>query len=363
MSRSTYVVLAVVALAAIALATVPVATAKTCGMAKSSPGCSMGGVKSLEKHEVKMAKAIEKCEKAVAGLYKKYEDEFVAIHEKHEAKIVELAEKIESLEREIEEITMADEPDLRKLESNLRKISELRLKRTELRFRMHKEARAAVDESDRLALDRHFAMGVGCCGGMGMQATYHPNRETGKFEMKVCCPGGMAPRCGGKAHMKACCPGGMPGHGADKMRMKACCPGHKGHASMAGPRAMFVGEEDGHVYVEMLDDVDGLLGCAPGTLGEKHVEVLVDEEGGGVRRLKVLVDGEHDELARYEIMLDEEDLEDDGPHVIKRIRKVPGGVEHLEGEGRDVIKRVHVIPGGGSDDLIWMERGSGTGPF
>jgi Spy/CpxP family protein refolding chaperone len=314
MGKSMRAVIAILALAVAVPTLGSIATAKTCGVVESGSGCAMGGYKIIEKREGKMAEDFEKCEKAVAALYEKYETEFAAIHEKHERKIVENAEKIEALEREIDEITKADQPDLGRLESRLKEISDLRFERTKLRFRMHKEARAVVDEADRAALDRHFAMGVGCCGGVGMRATYHPGRPTGKFDLK------------------------------------ACCPGHVGHASMAGPKVMLVGEKDGHAEIQVLDDVHGLLGCAPGVLGEKHIEVLLDEGDDAMRCI--------------EIMLDDEDAGGNARRIIKRTRAMPGlETEGLEVDPQRVIKRIRAVPGGEADDLIWIPRGGSAGPF
>lgn len=310
MRKSMRAVIAILALAVVVPTLGSIATAKTCGVVESGSGCAMGGVKNVEKREGKMAEDFEKCEKAIVALYEKYETEFAAIHEKHGRKIVEIAEKIEALEREIDEITKADQPDLGRLESRLKEISDLRFERTKLRFRMHKEARAVVDEADRAALDRHFAMGVGCCGGVGMQATYHPGRPTGKFDLKACCPAGMPSHCAGKADMKA------------------CCPGRVGHASMAGPKVMFVGEKDGHAEIQVLDDVHGLLGCAPGVLGEKHIEVLLDEGDDAMRRI--------------EVMLDDEDA---------------------EGLARRVVKRIRAVPGGETAGVIWTRGAGRAGPF
>lgn len=346
MSRSTRVAIAVAAFSAVVLTAASVATAKTCGVVKSSSGCATGGVEIVEKHDGKMVKTLGTCDKAIAALHEKHEGEFVAIHEKHESKRIEIAEKIEALEREIDEIIKADEPDLKKLESRLKKISDVRFELTKLRFRMHKEARGVVEEADRAALDRHFAMGVGCCGGVGMQATYHPGCPAGKFDMKSCCPGGMASHCVGSVDMKS------------------CCPGHEGHTSMTSPRVMFVGDGDGHAEIQVLDDVRGLLGCAPGILGEKHIEVLLDDEDDGMRRIEVLLDDDHDTADHIEILLDEEDLAGDAQRIIKRIHAAPGrATEDLEGDARRIIKRVRALPGGEADDLIRMPRGGSVGPF
>ena len=57
---------------------------------------------------------------------------------------------------------------------------------------------------------------------------------------------------------------------------------------------MFIGEKDGHAEVKILGD-DDMLEWTPGALGEKHVEVLMDEEKDGIRMVKVVVGGEHGE--------------------------------------------------------------------
>jgi hypothetical protein len=360
MRRGTRVLIPVAALVAVALTIGSVATAKQCTILKSSPGCAMGGVKTVEKHEGKM-KAFEKCEGAIAKLYEKYEDEFAAIHEKHAEKIVEISGEIEAVGKEIDGIATADEPDLGRLESRLKKMSDLRFELTKLKFRMHKEASRVVDEGDRLELDRHFAMMAGCCGGEGFQATYHPGKRA--FDLKAWCPGGMPGHCLGKGHAKWCCPGGKASHCLGKGHMKGCCPGHKGHASLESPRVMFVGEKGGHADIQILDDVHGVPGCAPGTLGEKHIEVLVDEERDGVRTLKVRVDGEHGEGEHFEFMLDDEDLDADVQRIIKKVHGTPGGLEHYEKDRREVIRKIHKVPADEDDELIWHGRGGSVGPF
>lgn len=242
MKRSMGTPLAFVVFAIMIMTGATIAAARTCCISTVGSGCTVAPDKVCDMR-TRAIRNVAACEKGIAALYGKYEDEFAAIHKKHEDKIIELTEKIESLEREIDKITMDDEPDLGKLESSLRKISDARVKLTELRFRMHKEARAVVDEEDRAALDRHFAMGVGCCGGTGMRAFYHPDRATDKFEIRP------------------------------------CCPGREGHASLGPPGAIFVGEKDGRAAIELLDDDDL-------DRDVRRVMKKVSKTPGGVTRLE-----------------------------------------------------------------------------
>jgi hypothetical protein len=304
MKRSMFVVTTVLALTAALLVT-PALAGKGCHEKHDHAGCRGGGVKHTEDYD-----------KHVAAFLEKYGERIKAVYEEHEEKKTEIAEKMGALKDEIDAIVKAEGPDLKKLESKLEKMSDLHFEMTKLKFRMHKKARELVDnETDRAGFDRHFAMEViGCCGACAHAKSHSKHSEGTSL---------------------------------------------KGEHS--GCRAIFIGEKDGHAEVRILGG-DDMLEWAPGTLGEKHVEVLLDEEGDGVRRIKVLVDGEHGEGERYEFMLDDEDLDGDVHKLVKKIR-APGGLERIERHGEEIIQKMHVIPGGDAEAFIWKEWGGGAGPF
>jgi hypothetical protein len=255
----------------------------------------------------------KKYDDEVAAFLEQYGDEIQAVYEAHAEKKAEIAEEIEALSKEIDEISKAKEPDLRKLESRFEKMSDLHFELTKLKFRMHKEARELVDDgADRAGFDRHFAMEMGCGSGMG-------------------------------AHAR-------------------CSSGHATWMSKEGCHgAIYIAGKDGHADVKVLDDVHGKLGCMSGQLGDKHVEVLLDEVEDGVHRIELLIDGEDGEAKHLEFKLD--DLEGNVRRMIKKMHAAPGGLGHIKRDDRRIIKNVRKGPAGGSRDFTWIQQRGSAGPF